>query len=149
MGVTYATSPMGADHTAGNVIDKNLESLGGSLDPLKAEGQVEVSREYQIDVAAFDCTGLCLFANSAVNTNPKAADALLTMINARLGSRLAHEDRRALGVRVIKVEREFNRKAGFTSKDDRLARFFYEEPLPPHNTVVVVSDEEMDSTFDF
>jgi len=148
MGVTYATSPMGADHTAGNVIDKNLESLGGSLNPLKAEGQVEVSREYQIDVAAFDCTGLCLFANSAVNTNPKAADALLTMINARLGSRLTHADRRALGVRVIKVEREFNRKAGFTSEDDRLARFFYEESLPPHNTVVVVSDEEMDRTFD-
>ncbi|MEE8540276.1 MAG: aldehyde ferredoxin oxidoreductase, partial [Desulfobacterales bacterium] len=69
--------------------------------------------------------------------------------NARLGSRLTHADRRALGVRVIKVEREFNRKAGFTSEDDRLAQFFYEESLPPHNTVVVVSDEEMDSTFEF
>jgi len=26
---------------------------------------------------------------------------------------------------------------------------FYEEPLPPHNKVVVISDEEMDQTFDF
>jgi len=30
-----------------------------------------------------------------------------------------------------------------------LAKFFYEEPLPPHNKVVLISDEEMDSTFDF
>ncbi len=51
--------------------------------------------------------------------------------------------------RWTKAEREFNRKAGFTNEDDRLAKFFYEEPLPPHNTVVVISDEEMDSTFDF
>jgi aldehyde:ferredoxin oxidoreductase len=149
MGVTYATSPMGADHTAGNVIDKNLDSLGGSLNPLKAEGQVAVSREYQIDVAAFDCTGLCLFANSAVNTNALAGEALLTMINAKFGTRLTAADKRALGIRVLKAEREFNRKAGLTNADDRLAGFFYEEPLPPHNTVVVVSDEEMDSTFEF
>jgi aldehyde:ferredoxin oxidoreductase len=147
MGVTYATCPMGADHTAGNVIDKNLDSLGGSLNPLKAEGQVEVSREYQIDVAAFDCTGLCLFANSAVHNNAGAGQALLTMINAKFGTALTEKDKRALGIRVLKAEREFNRRAGLTSADDRLAKFFYEEPLPPHNTVVVVSDEEMDSTF--
>jgi len=34
-----------------------------------------------------------------------------------------------------------------TKNDDRLAEFFYKEPLPPHNTVAVVSDEDMDSTF--
>jgi len=147
MGVTYATSPMGADHTAGNVIDKNLDSLGGSLNPLKADGQVEVSREYQIDIAAFDCTGLCLFANSAVHTNAKAGQALMTMINAKFGTELTEADKRALGIRVLQAEREFNQRAGFTNADDRLAKFFYEEPLPPHDTVVVVSDEDMDSTF--
>jgi aldehyde:ferredoxin oxidoreductase len=140
---------MGADHTAGNVIDKNLDSLGGSLNPLKADGQVEVSREYQIEVAAFDCTGLCLFALGAAKTNEKAGEALLKMINARLGSDLSSEDLVQLGIRVLKAEREFNRKVGFTSRDDRLPKFFYEEPLPPHNTVFVVSDEEMDSVFDF
>ncbi len=149
MGVTYGTSPMGADHTAGNVIDKNLESLGGSLNPLKADGQVEVSREYQIEVAAFDCTGLCLFALSAAKTNKKAGEALLNMINARLGSEFNFEDLVELGIRVLKAERDFNRKVGFTPQDDRLPKFFYEEPLPPHNTVFVVSDEEMDSVFDF
>ena len=149
MGVTYATSPMGADHTAGNVIDKSLDSLGGSLNPLKADGQVAVSRDYQINVAFVDCTGLCLFAISALNSNPKAAQALFTMLSVKLGSPFKPEDMQALGLKVIKTELEFNRKAGLTNKDDRLAEFFYKEPLPPHNTVVVVSDEEMDSTFEF
>ena len=149
MGVTYGTSPMGADHTAGNVIDKNLNSLGGSLNPLKADGQVAVSREYQIEVAAFDCTGLCLFALSAVKTSSEAAEALLKMINARLGSDMSFEDLINTGIRVLKAERDFNRKVGFTSQDDRLPKFFYEEPLPPHNSVFVVSDDEMDSVFDF
>ena len=77
------------------------------------------------------------------------SEALMTMINSKFGTRMTSDDKRALGVRVLKAELEFNRKAGFTKADDRLARFFYEEPLPPHDTVVVVSDEEMDRTFDF
>jgi aldehyde:ferredoxin oxidoreductase len=149
MGVTYGTSPMGADHTAGNVIEKNLSSLGGSLDPLKADGQVAVSRDYQIEVAAFDCTGLCLFALSAAKTSSNAGEALLNMINARLGTAMSFEDLINTGIRVLKAEREFNRKVGFTSQDDRLPNFFYEEPLPPHNTVFVVGDDEMDSVFEF
>jgi aldehyde:ferredoxin oxidoreductase len=148
MAVTYATCPMGADHTAGNVMGQNLAAFGGTLDPLSAEGQVEVSRETQIGVASLDCTGLCLFAGLAAVDNPEVGEALLNMINAKLGAQLTQEDVGALGVRVISAEREFNRKAGFTSEDDRLARFFYEEPLPPHDKTVVVTDQQMDSTFD-
>ena len=73
----------------------------------------------------------------------------MKMINARLGSEFNFEDLVELGIRVLKAERDFNRKVGFTPQDDRLPKFFYEEPLPPHNTVFVVSDEEMDSVFDF
>jgi len=54
-----------------------------------------------------------------------------------------------MGIRVLKEELDFNRKAGFTSKDDRLPEFFYNEPLPPHNTTILISDEEMDTTFNF
>ena len=78
-----------------------------------------------------------------------SSDALLKMLNAKLGTQLGPDDYPALGIRVLKAEREFNRKAGFTNKDDRLAKFFYEEPLPPHNKVFVVSDEDLDSTFDY
>jgi aldehyde:ferredoxin oxidoreductase len=143
--VTYATSPMGADHTAGNVVG---EYLTQALDPLKSDGQVEASRNMQIAMAAVDCTGMCLLASFAMTT-PEGGAAFLNAMNAKLGTQLGPDDIPAMGIRVLKAEREFNRKAGFTEKDDRLPKFFYEEPLPPHNTVIVISDEEMDSTFAF
>jgi len=71
------------------------------------------------------------------------------MMGAKSGRSFNREDWTALGRRVIKAELEFNRKAGFTQDDDRLPPMFYNEPLPPHNVVVKVSDAQMDSTFDF
>jgi aldehyde:ferredoxin oxidoreductase len=145
-GVTFATSPMGADHTAGNVIGLCLQ---GKLDPLKAEGAVEVSRNLQIAIAAFDCTGHCFMATVAV-LDPEPGEAFRKVLSAKLGTQLGPDEfPHGMGIRVLKAEREFNRKAGFTNQDDRLPRFFYEEPLPPHNTVFAISDEEIDSTFDF
>ncbi|MBW1667045.1 MAG: aldehyde ferredoxin oxidoreductase [Deltaproteobacteria bacterium] len=145
-GVTFATSPMGADHTAGNVIGLCLQ---GKLDPLKAEGVVEISRNLQIAIAAFDCTGHCFMATVAV-LDPEAGEPFRKALSAKLGTELGPEDfPGAMGVRVLKAEREFNKRAGFTNKDDRLPKFFYEEPLPPHNTVFVISDQELDTVFDF
>jgi len=145
-GVTFATSPMGADHTAGNLIGAYLQKI---FDPLKAEGQVEASRDLQIAMAAFDSTGQCFMATVAQLT-PEAGAPFLRALNAKLGTQLGPNDfPGAMGTRVLKAEREFNEKAGFTNKDDRLPRFFYEEPLPPHNTVFGISNEEIDRTFDF
>jgi aldehyde:ferredoxin oxidoreductase len=145
-GVTFATSPMGADHTAGNVIGLCLQ---GKLDPLQAEGAVEISRNLQIAIAAFDCTGQCFMATVAA-FDPEPGEAFRKLLSAKLGTQLGPEDfPGAMGVRVLKAEREFNKKAGFTNQDDRLPGFFYEESLPPHNTVFTISDEELDRTFDF
>ena len=145
-GVTFATSPMGADHTAGNVVGLCLQKR---IDPLEAEGVVEVSRNLQIETAAFDSTGLCFMASVALK-DPEPGEAFRKAMNAILGTQLGPDDfPRAMGIRVLKAEREFNRKAGFTNEDDRLPSFFYKEPLPPHNTVFAISDEEIDSTFDF
>jgi aldehyde:ferredoxin oxidoreductase len=144
-GVTFATSPMGADHTAGNVVGEYLEQ---KLDPLNPEGQVEASRNLQIATAAADCTGLCFMAYVTLAT-PEGGGALLKAINAKFGTHLGPEDVAALGLRVLQAEREFNRKAGFTSEDDRLPEFYYKEPLPPHNKVFSISNEELDRTFDF
>jgi aldehyde:ferredoxin oxidoreductase len=143
--VTYATSPMGGDHTAGLVLG---EYLGKILDPLKADGQVEASRNNQIAMAAVDCTGLCLLASFSLAT-PEGGEAFIRAMNAKFGTQLGPEAIPQLGMRVLKAEREFNRKAGFTNQDDRLPAFYYKESLPPHNTVIVISDEEMDSTFNF
>ena len=146
MAVTYATSPMGGDHTAGWVVDKNLEDFGGTLDRFSAEGQVEASRNTQIHMAAVDTVGICDFAQSGFGAG---LDNVCQMVAAKLGKPFSAEDWTALGTRILKAEREFNRNAGFTNKDDRLPKMFYEEPLPPHNKVVVISGEEMDRTFDF
>jgi aldehyde:ferredoxin oxidoreductase len=145
-GVTFSTSPMGADHTAGNVVGAYLEQM---LDPLDPKGQVETSRFLQIAMAAFDTMGQCFMANVAL-LSPDSFAAFGKVIEAKLGAQLGPDDfPMGLGMRVLKTEKEFNRKAGFTSEDDRLPRFFYKEPLPPHNTVFVISDEEIDSTLDF
>jgi aldehyde:ferredoxin oxidoreductase len=146
MAVTYATTPMGADHTAGWVVGDNIEAWGGKLDPFSAEGQVENSRDSQIHMAAVDTVGICDFAQSGFAAGK---DNVCNMVAAKLGKPFSEEDWTALGRRILKAEREFNRKAGFTNKDDRLPEMFYKEPLPPHNKVVVISDEEMDKTFNF
>jgi aldehyde:ferredoxin oxidoreductase len=146
MAVTYATTPMGGDHTAGWVVADNIAELGGKLDPFSPEGQVENSRNSQIQMAVVDTLGICEFAQSGLAAGIENA---CHMVAAKLGKPFSEDDWHALGKRIIKVELEFNRKAGFTNKDDRLPRMFYEEPLPPHNKVVIISDEEMDKTFDF
>ncbi len=143
--VTYATSPMGADHTAGNLVS---EYVTGKLDPLKTEGQVEASRNSQISMAVVDSVGLCVLASAVLSTS-EGRKAFVDAINAKLGTKMAPDALTEMGVRILKAEREFNSRAGFTSKDDRLPRFFYEEPLPPHNVVVKINDEDMDKTFNF
>jgi aldehyde:ferredoxin oxidoreductase len=148
MAVTYATTAMGADHTAGWVVDKNLEAFGGTVDAMEATGQVEISRNAQIHMAAVDSAGICDFAQSGLATEA-GINNVFTMMAAKSGQVFGREEWTELGRRVIKAELEFNRKAGFTKDDDRLPPMFYNEPLPPHNVVVKVSDEQMDSTFDF
>lgn len=148
MAVTYATTPMGADHTAGWVVDQNLEAFGGTVDAQRAEGQVEISRNTQIHMAAVDTAGICDFAQSGLATEEGISN-VFAMMSAKSGQEFGEEDWAALGKRVIKAELEFNRNAGLTNKDDRLPPMFYNEPLPPYNVVVKVTDKEMDSTFDF
>ncbi len=143
--VTYATSPMGADHTAGNVLG---EYMTGALDPLKPDNQVEASRNTQIAMAAIDCTGLCLLASFTLTT-PEGGEAFLRAMNARFGTSLGPDDIPAMGIRVLKEELEFNRKAGIRPEDNRLPAFFYEEPLSPHNKVVEITGAQMDSALDF
>ena len=144
-GVTYATSTMGGDHTAGNMV---AMYLGHILDPLKKEGQIENSRENQIFCAAADSMGLCLFAMYSI-ASPEAKEMFINLVNARLGSSWVVDDLRNLGIRVLKAEKEFNKKAGLTKNDDRLPEFFLKEPLPPHNVVFPFTDGELDSTYDF
>lgn len=149
IGVTYATSPMGADHTAGYAVGSNILGIGGKTDALSPEGQVDLSRNLQIATAAVDSTGMCLFIAFAVLDQPETFQALIDMINAFYGLNLTGDDVAALGKSVLKNEREFNIKAGFTSAHDRLPRFFSRDALPPHNVKFKVTDAELDQVFNW
>ena len=148
MGVTYATTTMGADHTAGYSVAPNILKVGGDLDPLKPDGQVETSRNLQVATAMLDAAGLCLFVAFAVLDSPEALAAIKNMLNARFGWKLSGDDMLAIGGRTLVTERAFNNAAGFTSAHDRLPEFCYTEKLPPHNTVFTVPDEDLDRFFE-
>jgi aldehyde:ferredoxin oxidoreductase len=148
MAVTYSTSPMGADHTAGWVVESNLEAFGGTLDRFSADGQVETSRDAQFHMAVVDTMGICDFAQTGFKA-PDGLENVCGMVKARSGKPFSSKDWDALGKKIIQIEIDFNKKAGFTKDQDRLPRMFYEEPLPPHNKVVVISDAQMDTTFNF
>ena len=147
IGVTYATSPMGADHTAGYAVAANILKVGGYVDPLKPEGQIDLSRNLQIATAAVDSTGMCLFIAFATLDQPETFQALLDLLNAFYGWQLTADDVMALGKKILKTEREFNLQAGFTPQHDRLPEFFKKEALPPHDVVFQVKDEELDRLF--
>ncbi|MBM3241673.1 aldehyde ferredoxin oxidoreductase [Candidatus Poribacteria bacterium] len=149
VGVTYATSTMGGDHTAGYSVAPNILKVGGDVDPLSPKGQVETSRNLQIATAAVDSTGLCLFVAFCVLDKPEALDAIVNMINAQYGLSLTGDDVTELGKNVLRTERKFNQAAGFSANDDRLPDFFKTEALPPHNVVFDVPDEELDTLFNF
>lgn len=149
IGVTYATTTMGADHTAGYAVAANIMGVGGKVDPLKPEGQIELSRNLQIATAAVDATGMCLFVAFPVLDQPETFQALLDMLNAFYGLSLTGDDVTELGKSILKNEREFNLAAGLTSKHDRLPDYFKKEKLPPHNITFQVKDEDLDKVFNW
>jgi aldehyde:ferredoxin oxidoreductase len=149
IGITYATSTQGADHTMGYTIATNILNVGGKVDPLTKEGQVELSRNLQIATAAIDSTGMCLFIAFAALDNKECLPALIDLINARFDISLTGDDVVNLGKYILKTERAFNIAAGFTSLDDRLPEFFYDEKLPPHNVVFDFTGEEIDTFWNF
>ena len=149
IGVTYATSTMGADHTAGYAVTANVLGVGGKVDPLKPEGQAELSRNLQIATAAVDSTGMCLFIAFATLDQPETFQALIDTINAFYGLKLTANDVVELGKSVLKKERDFNAQAGFTAEHDRLPEFFKKEALPPHKITFKVTDKDLDSVFNW
>ena len=53
-----------------------------------------------------------------------------------------------LGQETLRLEKEFNRRAGFTVKDDELPAFFYQEPLPPTNLVARFHAADVHGVYD-
>jgi aldehyde:ferredoxin oxidoreductase len=138
-GVTYATSPQGADHTCGLTIRAKIKHT----DP---EGQAGISRGGQISMAGYDTLGVCIFAGFGFATVPETIPALL---NARYGWDVEETILQELGRETLKLEREFNKGAGFTAADDRLPEWMTRESVAPTNAVFDVSEEDLDNVFNW
>ena len=138
-GVTYATSPQGADHTAGLTIRFKINHLDPAL-------QQAASLNAQLNMAGYDTLGVCIFAGSGYAATPDAV--IKRLLEARYGWDDVPENiLQELGKQTIRMEREFNRRAGFTAKDDRLPAWMTREPLSPHNSVFDVPEEALDDIF--
>jgi aldehyde:ferredoxin oxidoreductase len=124
-GIAMMATAQGADHTAGNL--PRLKTREMDLSSL-----IEQSLVAQTNCAATDSLGLCIFGRSVTEPN---IEFIVNAINAAVGTTLSKEWFTRLGQETLRLEREFNRRAGFTEKDDELPAFFYTESLPPTNHV--------------
>ncbi len=131
-GVTYATSPMGADHTAGNTPRLQVKHSDKA-------GQVANSKGAQSGATMHDILGLCVMLGGAV----KDQSLIIGMVNARYGTSFTLDEAKALAEATLAVEREFNRKAGLGPNTDKLAEFFYEEKNPDCDAVFDVTQDEL------
>ncbi|MDZ7672470.1 MAG: aldehyde ferredoxin oxidoreductase C-terminal domain-containing protein [Halanaerobiales bacterium] len=139
LGVTYASSPMGADHTAG-------QTLRADIDHTKPEGQVEASKNAQINNAIHDSIGTCYFVGGAIQGK---IELLAELISAMTGKDFTIDTLKEIAKGTILREKEFNKNAGLTEAHDRLAEFFYEEENPDVSTVFDVKDEDIKKVHDF
>jgi aldehyde:ferredoxin oxidoreductase len=139
-GVTYATTPQGADHTSGLTIRAKINHLDPTI-------QKDASLNAQLNMAGYDTIGACIFAGFGYAATPDAV--IKRLLKARYGwDDLPNNVLQALGKETIKMEREFNRRAGFTKEDDRLPKWMTEEAIPENGAVFDVSEEVLDHIFD-
>ncbi|MCL6431689.1 MAG: hypothetical protein K6V36_12660, partial [Anaerolineae bacterium] len=147
IGITYATSTMGADHTAGYTIAPEILGVSGKLDPLSPEGKAALSRAFQATTAFIDSTGHCLFIAFAILDIASGFEGMVEECNGVLGTNWTNDDVVRIGAEILKKERAFNEAAGIGKEKDRVPEFMKYEPLPPHDQVFDVPDVALDSVY--
>lgn len=147
IGVTYATTPMGADHTAGYTIAPEIAGIGGKADPLTDAGKGELSLTFQAATAFIDSTGYCLFIAFPILDIQKGWNGMADTVAGVTGMNITGADVIPIGKEILKMERLFNEAAGFTNEDDRIPEFMTYETLPPHNVTWTLSQAELDKVY--
>jgi aldehyde:ferredoxin oxidoreductase len=147
IGITYATTTMGADHTAGYTIAPEILGVSGKQDPLSPEGKAALSRAFQATTAFIDSTGHCLFIAFAILDIASGFEGMMEECNGVLGTGWKSEDAAKIGAEILRKERAFNEAAGLSKEHDRVPEFMKYEPLPPHNQVFDVPDSALDSVY--
>jgi aldehyde:ferredoxin oxidoreductase len=117
-GVTYASGPMGADHTAGLIVNP-----GATPDQF-----ARLSQEAQIVNAVCDSSGFCQFLQ------PSLDDIRLFYTNL-YGDEVTRDAIADQGWQCLEDEWEFNRRAGLTEADDDMPDCMREDPIGPMKAV--------------
>lgn len=135
-GVTYATSPMGADHTAGLTYRKAHSKSGQSANSLR----------FQIEASTCDVFGYCI---NAIPAPPASIyDYFSQLANARYGMNLADSDIMDISKMALREQVEYNKKTEFHSKHEAMPSFIRDEPLKDSQQVFDVDDSEVDTIWD-
>lgn len=128
MGATFATSPMGADHTYGPVIKTD-------------KGWAEASKGSQALMAILDSLGICMFTRAAI-ANEK--QLLVDLVNGLTGYDLDLDWLEKVSRETIKDELKFNELAGFTKENYRMPEAFKNTKIKSTGDVFDLTDEELD-----
>lgn len=145
MGVTFATSPQGADHTAGAAIAGRVASQNKDYGELtENEGKFDLSYELQLYTIVMDSMGCCYFIGPSYENMELIAHA----INAMYDLNLTRDEVIDIGKNILKTEIEFNEKAGISHSTNDVPEFFRQEPSEPTGLKYTFSKEDLKSFWD-
>jgi aldehyde:ferredoxin oxidoreductase len=144
IGVTYATNPMGGDHTAGYTIAAEILGIKGDVTDPRSLEKADLSRAFQETTAFIDSSGYCLFTAFAILDVDSGFQGMVDSVAGMLGTDYQLSNVTELGRKILDTEIHFNRRAGLSREHDRLPEFMHNEPIAPHNVTFGVSDEELD-----
>ena len=117
-GVTYATSPMGADHTAGLIVNPGMQP----------DEFARASQESQLVNAVCDSSGFCQFLQPSI-------DNIREFYGYLYGEEVTRDQLADQGWQCLQDEWEFNKRAGFTEADDDMPDCMKEDAIGPMKVV--------------
>ena len=124
-GVTYAAGPMGADHTAGLIVNPGLP----------ADEFARASQDCQLVNAVCDSSGFCQFLQPNL-------DDIRSYYGMLYGEEISRDQIADLGWECLEDEWRFNELAGWKAEDDKLSDCLVEEGIGPDHALKFDVDAE-------
>jgi aldehyde:ferredoxin oxidoreductase len=124
MGLTYSTSNRGGCHLRSYIIGPEGIATPFAIDRFSKTGKAKIVKLYQDNTAMIDSLGVCLFTSFALNPNLYAE-----LLSAVIGQNISSEEYLKIGERIWNIERIYNNREGFSSKDDTLPDRIINEPF--------------------
>ncbi len=121
-GLGYATSNRGGCHLRAYMIGPEILGIPKLIDRFSAGGKAGLIIVYQNLCSAMDSLVLCKFVSFAVDE-----EFFSRLLTSALGIEFSGEDVLRIGERIWNLERLFNIREGFTSKDDSLPQRLLKE----------------------